>query len=255
MPAFRRADRGSSGPFASAGLVLLALLVAGAMQAGAAPALVERAECVVNGVLPGGAGSCWTADRPRLHRVQAPASSANRPEVERELRRHEGWLNEYFAAAQGRHGGRHSRPLVTILAPPGGRGPGVARTRLRPDLEIEITVEDAGDQPEELAEAILGLAHLFAQVAQGDLEATGRPPAEARSRVLLADCMAGAYASWARRRGRIDDQTVTRIEEAIRGFPGASRYPDGRERLSWFQLGLRNGRTSDDPFGACRLTS
>jgi hypothetical protein len=206
--------------------------------------------CTVKRVLPGGAADCGAADRPSLHFVQEQIPP-NRPDIERELLRYERLLNEYWAAAQARRGRQHARPQVDIQAPSGQPGPTTSWMAPLLPPAIELSVEDGGDPEGELADAVLQLAHLFARAGQRGLTPPATTDEAFRARVLLADCMAGAFAGWARSRGLMDARTAARMVELMLGYTGGARYPDVQSRQQSFREGLRNGLKIADPLDAC----
>jgi hypothetical protein len=249
-------------PEAGAGTVSIALAAAAAViTLGATdvltPVTAERAVCLVRSVplLDRGA-SCDAADgepggKPPLRLAQFP--EPNRSDVERRLRGREAELNRYFGAAPKRPGAPSAPPRVTIVAPPGYVRDRPDRAQLDP-ASIELFVEDRGDLEDQLAQATLTLALNFAQLAQGDYLDPALSFEDAmRGRVLLADCMAGA---WAARAG-IEGDTLRRMQDFYLRLPNEDDQivGGGRQRLDQFRNGLDRGRTTDDPFAACELST
>jgi hypothetical protein len=272
---------GAIGLLVAAALMVLVILVAGSLRAGAAPLVAETAVCTLERLLPGGAADCGGADRRPLVLVQERQEMPSRPEVEDALRLNLQWLNEYWAAVR-RLPGRtpHRDPDLTVSVPgPYASGgyvwmpPHAGTTGGIP--RMELFVPGSGDFPSTFMGALFGLSHLFGQLGQYDYGAGYSPDdpllspgvidwfcrrdcGALRARVLRADCMAGAYIAWGIRQGHYSDRTVQLLEEAIRNLhphPAdvTNGFPESPDRLESFREGVRKGRTTDDPFAACEV--
>ncbi|HEY1274816.1 MAG TPA: hypothetical protein VGF25_07890 [Thermoleophilaceae bacterium] len=254
---------------AALGAIAIVLAIAGSVRAGVLPVLAERTVCVVRSVLAGGAATCGQGGaRPLLQLVQDGQTPPNRPQVEEALRRQESGLRAFFGAAQRALGIVQPPPRVTIEAPAGAQ-PGFESTVALPPSpratggvpHIRLYVPDSGEARTDIANATFALAYLFAWAAQHPSDRTYAPNdpriepgvnswtcqsdcARMAELLLQADCMAGAYATWARRQGLIDDVTVDRVREALAAqrpgyFISQTGFPSGPERRDYFLLGLR----------------